>query len=110
MKYALLLTLLTVLSSSLALELSECKCHTGFEPKAIEERVKCVGTYVTTTKPCNVPERPSCKCSGNVSAILNNIEGTWCLEYARGLELRRWPCENQEEWERFYREYPNERP
>ncbi|KAJ8972192.1 hypothetical protein NQ317_005189 [Molorchus minor] len=102
------LLLVTPLTNSA--ELSECKCHEGFEPRTVEDKVKCVGTYVTTTKACNIPERPRCKCLGSVSAILNDDGGTWCLEYAAGVELRRWPCENQKEWVRFYKEHPNEWP
>lgn len=90
-------------------KLSDCKCWAGFEAKKSESGVKCFGTGLLHIMDCNEPERPDCKCSGEVSGKLSDASGMWCTQLAAD-GLKKWACENKEEWDKFFKKYPNEKP
>ncbi|KAJ8934218.1 hypothetical protein NQ314_013496 [Rhamnusium bicolor] len=110
MKNSATILLLTVLTITYADELSDCKCWDGYEAKKSQDGVHCSGILVFHAQPCNIPERPKCVCSGNVNGILSDAEGTWCAEYSEGKGQRKWACENKEDWDKFFKQYPNEKP
>ncbi|KAF2896902.1 hypothetical protein ILUMI_09275 [Ignelater luminosus] len=85
----------------------ECKCWDGYEPKIGADGPECSGISILRTVPCNESQPPQCKCSGNVTGILKDETGIWCSTYAEGKETKRWECENKDEWNKFYEEYPD---
>ncbi|KAJ8933621.1 hypothetical protein NQ318_002819 [Aromia moschata] len=91
-------------------ELAKCKCWEGYQPQKWEKRVQCFGILLLNVQDCNVPERPKCVCSGNVTGILSDSSGVWCSEYTSGKDHRKWECENKEDWAKFYAENPKEKP
>ncbi|KAJ8934220.1 hypothetical protein NQ314_013498 [Rhamnusium bicolor] len=96
------IVLLAVTSMVFANELSDCKCHVGYEAKKEESgAVKCYGIYIKAILPCNLPRRPRCVCSSTVTGIIHDDTGTWCGEFSKGREIRRWACENKEDWKEY---------
>ncbi|XP_018563876.1 uncharacterized protein LOC108905487 [Anoplophora glabripennis] len=110
MRFVLSLLLLALLYKAHADELSDCKCWEGYKATKTNEGVRCQGILLLHAMDCNVPERPKCVCTGNVTGILTDSSGTWCSEYANGKEQRKWECENKAEWDKFYQSYPKEKP
>lgn len=82
-----------------------CKCWEGYEPQLFQDgEVACIGWLLPTLMECNVPEPPRCVCSGEVTGILTDSSGTWCSIYSKGEEIKRWACENKEDWRRYNKE------
>lgn len=50
-------------------------------------------------------KEPRCQCTGDVTAIMQDITGTYCVYYGEDGN-RQWECENREEWE-FYKANAN---
>ncbi|CAH1110136.1 unnamed protein product [Psylliodes chrysocephalus] len=84
-----------------------CKCWDGYRVDFGKNGPQCVAMNQYHIMPCNMIKSPKCKCSGVVSNILKDRTGTWCTRYNRGKELKRWPCENIEEWDDFFRKHPD---
>lgn len=98
------------------LEESECKCWEGFaetnDTIAQETDYRCLGaTFQTYNRRhyCNEPKSPTCECTNATSFVIDD-SGVHCVQYSQGHELKRWDCENTEEWsnynknnEEFYR-------
>lgn len=104
--YVLLLALISV---AFADELSDCKCLEGYRPdKTPEGVVMCYGIFNKALAPCNLVQRPRCKCGPEVTGILSDASGVWCVKNVRGKQIKRWQCENREEWEDFYRHHPEQ--
>lgn len=95
---------------STADEISDCKCWDGYKPMKSDNGVRCYGILLLHAMNCNEPERPDCKCSGEISGILSDATGTWCTYYQKGKETKKWACENKEEWDKFFKQYPKEKP
>lgn len=110
MKSTVFIVLATFIALCRSDELSECKCWSGYEPKKSDDGIRCFGVKLLHAMECNEPQRPDCKCSGNVTGILSDSSGTWCTEYIKGEDSKKWPCENKEEWDMFFKKYPNEKP
>ncbi|CAH1185967.1 unnamed protein product [Phyllotreta striolata] len=91
----------------LAAETRMCKCWNGYRVDFSSSGPQCVAIGQFHIMPCNMVRSPKCKCSGIVSNILKDRTGTWCTRYNRGKELMRWPCENMEEWDEFFRKHPD---
>lgn len=71
---------------------------------AQETGLACVGASWTTYNKrhyCNEPQKPQCKCTNNASGILTDATGTYCTQYSEGIQLRKWDCENSEEWSNY---------
>lgn len=82
--------------------LEDCKCWAGYEPQKNKDgQAECHGTFLLTIRPCNVPEPPQCKCSGEVNGILNDGTGTYCSYRVKGEEVKKWKCENEDEWKKY---------
>jgi len=41
---------------------------------------------------------PRCHCTGDVTAIMQDLTGTYCAHYGEN-ENRQWDCENKEDWD-----------
>ncbi|KAJ8933622.1 hypothetical protein NQ318_002820 [Aromia moschata] len=82
MKLILFVLLLTLFTLSSAARYYGCKYFRNFQP-------------------CNLPEKPFCECSGDVTAIRVDSDGTWCAKYSKGVLLKKWNCENRVEWESY---------
>jgi hypothetical protein len=83
---------------------SECKCWDGYE---VTNNSYCLGvTWLTYNKDhkCNEPVIPDCKCT-NITAKLIDAEGTWCAFYQNGTQLKKWNCENTEDWNQYRKSY-----
>lgn len=106
MKLPCALLLLAVFALTSADELSDCKCWTGYQAAKTPEGIYCNGIYLFHTMECNVPEPPRCVCNSDATGILTDKTGTWCSQYFRGKELKRWHCENKQEWEEYLGELP----
>lgn len=88
-------------------ELEACNCWEGYKPeRKADGSVHCAGTQVFAIKPCNMPRPPRCVCTGHVSSILTDHEGTWCAVFEKGVEKKRWACENTNDWDTFNKENP----
>lgn len=87
------------------LTVENCKCWTGYKAsKSSEGTVQCEGIMLLNIRPCNVPEPPECKCTGEVNGILNDGTGTYCSLRMKGQEVKKWKCENEEEWKKYEEE------
>ncbi|KAF5284415.1 hypothetical protein FQA39_LY17090 [Lamprigera yunnana] len=84
---------------------STCKCWDGY--KVNVDGTECQGILVRPVMPCNEPEPPQCKCNQNATDILNEDTGLWCRTFTKGAEIKRWKCENQDEWAKFFEKHPN---
>lgn len=104
----LLLLFVSLTTFSKADDLSDCKCWEGYKAKKTDDGVRCIGVLLLHAMECNEPKRPDCKCTGNVGGILYDTTGTWCTKNEKE-ELKKWACENKEEWETFFKEYPDEK-
>ncbi|KAK5641184.1 hypothetical protein RI129_009731 [Pyrocoelia pectoralis] len=82
-----------------------CKCWEGYKAKG--DGSECVGILVRPVMACNEPEPPPCKCTENATDIINESTGLWCRNYVKGVEIKRWRCENQDEWAKFFQRYPD---
>lgn len=82
-----------------------CYCWWGYVEHSKPDP-HCRNTMTDHVMPCNFPKTPTCKCTGNVSNILKDRTGTWCTRYSKGEELMRWPCENRDDWVKFFELYP----
>ncbi|KAB0793701.1 hypothetical protein PPYR_13321 [Photinus pyralis] len=49
--------------------------------------------------------RPTCVCTGKITAIMHDINGAYCMYYGTGV-YRKWECENTEDWDQFLRSTP----
>ena len=96
----------------LADEVDDCKCPDGYHATkdANTGGAICSGDRVFALRPCNVPQRPRCVCGEGVTAITNDATGTWCTKSENGEEVKRWACENEDEWKEFFEKYPDEKP
>lgn len=105
-----------VLSSCLAISTingkaaENCKCWDGYEANNGPDGPECRGILLLHSMPCNEPQPPQCKCSGNVTGILKDETGIWCSTYAEGKEVKRWSCENAEDWKKFFEQNPEYKP
>lgn len=102
MQFLWALFFLTVSALTLADELENCKCWSGYEPASTPEGVLCQGIYLLHTMECNIPQPPRCICNSDATGILTDKTGIWCAQYFRGKEIRRWHCENKEDWDKYY--------
>ncbi|XP_018579375.1 uncharacterized protein LOC108917313 isoform X1 [Anoplophora glabripennis] len=84
-----------------------CVCWEGYKADYGENGAQCVALDQFHIMPCNMAKAPKCQCSGRVSSILKDRTGTWCTRYRRGQELMRWPCENMQEWDEFFKKHPD---
>lgn len=91
-------------------ELENCKCPDGYVAAKNDNGLICNGIFLKAIMPCNLPHRPRCVCSPPVTAILSEHGGVWCYQARRGIEIKRWPCENTDEWDEFYAQNPEEAP
>lgn len=96
-KFSLILLLITAINSQ-----EECSCWKGYEAIYKDDQWKCSGIYVRRSMECNLPEVPVCECSSDATAIMQDRKGIWCIKYKRGREVRRWLCENMEEWAEYF--------
>ncbi|KAF5284414.1 hypothetical protein FQA39_LY17089 [Lamprigera yunnana] len=48
--------------------------------------------------------------NGDTKSIVHDSLGTWCGILKAGEFIKRWPCENEEEWNDFYAKYPDYKP
>lgn len=87
------------------LTLENCKCWTGYEPAKNGDKIECQGKLILSLRPCNVPEPPQCKCTGEVNGILNDGTGTYCSYSVKGENVKKWKCENEEEWTKYEEAY-----
>ncbi|KAG5865667.1 hypothetical protein JTB14_005071 [Gonioctena quinquepunctata] len=110
MKFLIALCFLTFTCLSWADELSDCKCWSGYEPHKDQDGVNCYGIMLLHTKRCNEPQPPKCVCSGEVTGILSDSTGIWCSQSSEGKIEKKWACENKEEWDKYYKENPSEKP
>ncbi|KAJ8974730.1 hypothetical protein NQ317_004053, partial [Molorchus minor] len=84
-----------------------CMCWEGYKAEYNQNGAQCVGINQFHIMLCNMAKAPKCQCSGRVSSILKDRTGTWCTRYTNGKELMRWPCENIEEWDDFFKKHPD---
>ncbi|KAF5295148.1 hypothetical protein FQR65_LT10536 [Abscondita terminalis] len=98
-------TFLVSAASISAKPLEGCNCWEGY--KANGDGTECQGILVRPVMPCNEPEPPQCKCSTDATDILNEDTGLWCRTYVKGVEVKRWKCENQDEWGKFFAKHPD---
>lgn len=110
MKVSIIFLFIALVTLTRADELSGCKCWTGYRAMKSDDGVRCFGILLLHSMDCNEPERPDCKCSGDVNGILSDATGTWCSQNQKDGENKKWACENKEEWEKFFKQYPNEKP
>lgn len=83
-------------------ELSDCKCGEGQEAQKTPEGVKCLGIVTKIILPCNLPRIPRCLCTGDATASVNSVdEGSYCVQNDNGREVKRWNCENKEDWDEY---------
>lgn len=90
-------------------EISDCTCLEGYRPQLDEDgKAMCYGIHVKAFAPCNMIKKPTCQCGPEVTGILNDASGVWCVTYNRGRRVKKWRCENREEWETFlHHQHPN---
>ncbi|XP_019870789.1 uncharacterized protein LOC109599267 [Aethina tumida] len=93
------LAVLTLLLTPAISSRQTCVCFTGYEPIYVNDGWLCEHNY--RIYPCNAVEGPKCVCSGEESNVLRDKAGVSCVLYKKGKEIKRWPCENQEEWDEF---------
>ncbi|KAJ8934219.1 hypothetical protein NQ314_013497 [Rhamnusium bicolor] len=113
MKFFIILLAITALS--IADELADCKCNEGYAPKKDDTgNVSCYGSILKdnfkSILPCNILTKPTCICSVEATSVVQDPSGTWCGKFSEDKKDRRWPCENKEEWEAFYKKHPEEKP
>lgn len=90
-------------------ELSDCKCGEGQQAQKTPEGVKCLGILTKIIVPCNVPRIPTCRCTGDATASVNSAnEGSYCVQSKEGKEVKRWDCENKEEWAEYKKNNNNQ--
>lgn len=78
-----------------------CNCWKGYEPEIQNDgSTACVGIYLLHIMDCNTPQPPRCHCT-KATGIITDKAGTFCAQFSRGKEVKRWPCENQKEWADF---------
>lgn len=88
-------------------EIENCSCWDQYKPTKLENgKMICSGIFVHALQPCNIPKAPRCECTQGVTAIHSDSTGTWCTIYSRGVEKKRWPCENEDEWKEFRKMFP----
>ncbi|KAJ8974777.1 hypothetical protein NQ317_002491 [Molorchus minor] len=116
-----LMMIVVLIAVAVADELSDCKCREGYVPTKDESgAVSCYGTILKIAPaineneksilPCNVVIKPECKCNEEATSVVQDGSGTWCGKFnENGTVDRRWPCENKEDWEAFYKEHPEEK-
>lgn len=84
--------------------LDDCKCGPGLEARETSDGVKCVGILKKIITPCNLPRIPRCVCTGEATSSVNSAkDGSYCLHSEKGVEIKRWDCENKEEWDEYKR-------
>ncbi|XP_060525680.1 uncharacterized protein LOC132701607 [Cylas formicarius] len=55
---------------------------------------------------CKSEKPPRCECSGDFGGIMKDRSGTWCISYTKNLTETKWPCENEDEWKKYYAKHP----
>lgn len=95
------------LTAVLAVTLENCKCRPGLVPKETGDGIQCSGIVLKIITPCNIPYEPSCKCTGDVSSIKKTKDGVWCVKSESGKEVKKWDCENKEEWDEYKKKQEN---
>lgn len=94
-------------AKSISSEKTTCNCWKGYEPQEQHDgTLACVGVYLLHIMDCNVVQPPRCHCT-KATGIITDKAGTSCALFRRGKEIRRWPCENEKEWETFLAENPD---
>lgn len=84
-----------------------CRCNQGFTAKVDNEgKAGCWGIYLKVIFPCNMTQAPSCKCTG-ATGIVYDEQGIWCSKKENGKDLANWRCENNEEWENYFKNNAN---
>ncbi|XP_057667922.1 uncharacterized protein LOC130900931 [Diorhabda carinulata] len=87
----------------------DCRCLDNYEARNDPKSgYKCYGLVSKVISNCNTIRRPKCLCT-DPTGVLTDATGTWCTEYRSGREIRRWSCENRNDWEAFFTQYPDER-
>ncbi|XP_017770111.1 PREDICTED: uncharacterized protein LOC108557909 [Nicrophorus vespilloides] len=106
-KSVLCLAFLVCVYGQKVTKLEDCNCWEGYEAKQDNDgKIMCQGKMVLALKPCNLPEAPKCVCTEDtVTGILSDAEGTWCNQRKAGKEVKRWPCENKDEWSAYKVKY-----
>ncbi|XP_072387311.1 uncharacterized protein [Diabrotica undecimpunctata] len=99
--------LFLTLSAFIQADKRPCKCWEGYRVDFSSTGPQCVAINLFHIMPCNMIKSPKCKCSGRVSNILKDRTGTWCTRYRKGQEYMRWPCENVQEWDDFFKKHPD---
>lgn len=110
MKTTITIIFIALFSLLAADDLSDCKCWSGYKATKTDDGIRCLGVFLLHAMDCNEPEKPECTCTGDVNGILVDATGTWCVKYEKSEDPKKWACENKEEWEAFYKKYPNEKP
>lgn len=90
--------------------LENCTCTKDYHPHLnADNKVQCYGVKITQTYPCGYLKRPACVCSKyeHNTYVINPYHFGWCILTIMEVIIRRWPCDNEEEWER-YRAYRRE--
>lgn len=88
----------------------ECKCGKGFlATKYPDGSIMCKGNLHQLDLPCNLVIPPHCNCT-EASGVSKENTGTFCEKFNDGIQFKKWPCENEDEWEQFYEEHPDLRP
>ncbi|VEN47340.1 unnamed protein product [Callosobruchus maculatus] len=102
-----LVLLLALVVADCEINNPSCVCWEGYRAEYSHNGYQCVALSELHIMPCNMPRAPKCQCSGKVSSILKDRTGTWCTRYRNGAEFKRWPCENTQEWDEFFKKYPD---
>ncbi|XP_028130050.1 uncharacterized protein LOC114326046 isoform X2 [Diabrotica virgifera virgifera] len=96
MKLVVLTLSIAIISMVVAEDHPKCTCQEGFYAKEDNSgSARCITFDKKYTLPCNTPP---CVCSGNLAEVRVSDEGLACSEFHFGAELKKWPCENKDDW------------
>lgn len=95
--------LLYIVVSDQASVMKTCNCWAQFIPvQTVEGTMYCQSHYLPIMMPCNIVKPPACKCTKSIgTVVVNNDSDVYC--YNKN-DNKKWECENQEEWEAFFKE------
>lgn len=102
MKFAFAIGFLLVLLSEARADdsIENCKCWINYVARRLDGKVQCHSVLSLATIPCNIPANPGCICEKDrVFSIMTDKDGMWCLGQGK-----KWPCENEDEWNEYEKE------
>ncbi|XP_072389744.1 uncharacterized protein [Diabrotica undecimpunctata] len=99
-------------------EIDDCKCRSLFEPrKDLDGIVRCfLGDSKFPPQECNAPIYPECICTDPATAEpetpkgKNRVPEFKCIQTENDQLIKKGPCENEDDWNKFYEEYPHLKP